>query len=299
MTTELSAEHLAAWRDARYHRRPDLKLQTEAQARVFVDEVGLSLLFPVQGIELPNLWDAINGQVRAVPSHHDDYELGLTWNWKDTLPTRREVYYGKLLRKKATLVSLALLPYFYALSGNLGDLEEDVRAPYEAGRLNNDARLVYEALLRGGAMTTNQMRRATFMEGPATNSRFEGAVVELQAGLKIVKVGISDANSWKYCYVYDLLPRALPEPVAAARHITEREALRTILARYLETVGAAPPKAVERLFGWPAEDVAWAAEALQREGRIAAGIPVRRADGRVAGAKGEYLAWAELLNCGK
>ena len=47
MTTELSAERLAAWREARYRRRSDLKVRTEAEARTFVDEVGISLLFPV------------------------------------------------------------------------------------------------------------------------------------------------------------------------------------------------------------------------------------------------------------
>ncbi|MBU0493388.1 MAG: winged helix DNA-binding domain-containing protein [Chloroflexi bacterium] len=284
----LDAQRLTAWRDRRYRRRPDLKVQTEAEARVFVDEVGLCLLFPVQGIELPSLWTAINGRERPVPQPHDDRELGYTWHWKDSLPTRKEIYYGKVLRKKATLLSLEILPYLYALSGNLGDLEEDVRAPYEAGQLTDEARRVYEALLRGGAMNTNELRRASVLEGKENAGRFDRTLVELQAGLKIAKVGISDANRWRYCYVYDLLPRALPDQVAAARHITEREALRTVLARYLETVGAATPAAVNRLLGWRPEDMTWAADALQREGRIATGA-------HVAGVKGEHLVWSTLL----
>ena len=56
-------------------------------------------------------------------------------------------FYGKLLRHKATLVSLDFLPNFYALSENFGDYEHDYLEEYR------DRRDVVggEADLRGAA----------------------------------------------------------------------------------------------------------------------------------------------------
>jgi hypothetical protein len=115
--TACTAERVQAWRARRYRRRPDLRLRTPQQAVEFVDDVGFCFLFPAKGIEMPSLWEAICGESRPLPRHHDDRELGCAWRWKDDLPSRGLVYYGKLLRKKPMLISLELLPHFSALSG--------------------------------------------------------------------------------------------------------------------------------------------------------------------------------------
>jgi len=122
----MTAIAISTLRDRRYHRTPEGRIHTEAAARAFVDEVGFCFLFGERGIEIPTLWGAICGADRPVPRHHDDADLGRAWNWKDSLPARGEVFYGKLLRAKPTLVSLALLPTFYALSPNYGRVLYDL-----------------------------------------------------------------------------------------------------------------------------------------------------------------------------
>jgi len=230
-----------------YHRLPHLKLRSREQAVEFVNDVGFGFLFPQKGVEMPSLWEAICGCSRPVPVHHDDRELGLAWRWKDDLPSRGLVYYGKLLRKKPTFVSLDLLPYFYALSGSYGELE-DYLIEYEDGRLSEEARRVYEALLIHGALATSHLRRQAGLAGESNRSRFNRALVELQVGLKIVKTGISDQSAWRYCYVYDLLLRRWPDLPDRAQRITRAEARRTLVAKYLDNVVAVDREMIYRVF---------------------------------------------------
>ncbi|MFH1086795.1 MAG: hypothetical protein V1772_13665 [Chloroflexota bacterium] len=248
-------DEIEARRDARYHRTPEGRVHTEEQARAFVDEVAFCYLFGDQGVEMPTLWAAICGARRPVPEHHNDDDLGRTWNWKDTLPARGEIYYGKLLRSKPTLVSLALLPAFYALSPNYGDVEDYI-LQYDEGQLSVEAKNVYEALLHEGAMATSRLRIvAGLAGGGATARRFDNALTELQTELKIVKVGISDASSWGYAYVYDLFLRRHPAVPAAARVLSTDAAMETLLLRYLSSVVAVPAADARRLFRW--DDWEW------------------------------------------
>ena len=159
-----------AFRDRRYRRLPELRVTTEEQALRFVDDVGFCFLFGAKGVEIPSLWNAVCGVNRPVPRQHNDPDLGRTWTWKDTLPTRGLVYYGKLLRDKATLVSLDLLPTFYALSPNYGDLD-DYLSQYQEGQLTVEAKNVYEALLNEGAMATSRLRQVAGLAGGGTNAR--------------------------------------------------------------------------------------------------------------------------------
>jgi hypothetical protein len=282
MSGELSLDLLQAARAERYRQRPHLRVQTEEQALEFLNEVGLCLLFSAKGIELPSLWGALCWEDLPLPNHHDNHELGLAWYWKDKLPIEGKVLYGKFLRKKPVFVSLDLVPYFYALSPNYGDPAEDFRQDYLDGRLTVEAKQVYEVLLEQGALPTSRLRLEAGLSGKANAGRFDRALAELQMDFRIAKVAISDANRWGYCYVYDLLPRHLPEAVAAARPISSRQARETLLLRYLQTVIAATPRQVRLLFGWTAQDVARLTGRLADEGRLQEGV-------RIEGLEGEWL----------
>jgi hypothetical protein len=281
-SSSLTLDSLQAARAERYHQQPSLRVRTEAQALEFLNQVGLCLLFSARDIELPSLWGALCGEDRTVPSHHDDRELGLAWKWKDTLPIAGKVLYGKFLRKKPVFISLELAPYFYALSPNYGDPAEDYLQDYQAGRLSVEAKQVYEVLLNEGALPTSRLRREAGLSGKRNASRFDRALAELQMDLRIVKVAISDANRWGYCYVYDLLDRHFADVVAKARAITGRRARETIVLRYLKTVVAATPRQIRLLFGWEAGDVDRLVDRLAKEGRLYAGV-------RIAGLSEEHL----------
>jgi hypothetical protein len=285
MNPPLTLATLQEARAGRYRQRQHLRVRTEDEVLNYLNDVGLCLLFSARGVELPSLWGAICGEDRPVPGHHDDYELGLAWRWKDTLPVAGKVLYGKFLRHKPVFISLELAPHFYALSPNYGNLAEDYLQDYRDGRLSVEAKQVYEVLLEQGALPTSRLRHAAGLAGKASAADFDRALAELQMHLRIAKVAISDANRWGYCYVYDLLPRHFPGVVEAAQGITGSQARETILVHYLRTVVAATPREVSRLFDWPLEDVVRLSDRLARQGRLHQGL-------RIAGLDGEYLVSA-------
>lgn len=248
--SEYSLDQVKALRDLHYHRTPELRVHTEEEALAFVNEIGFCFLFGAQSVEIPTLWAAICGERRPLPRHHHDPDLGRAWSWKDSLPARGAIYYGKLLRGKPTLVSLDLLPTFYALSPNYGEID-DYLTQYEEGNLSVEAKNVYEVLLREGAMATSRLRQLAGLSGGGANARrFERAIADLQMEFKIVKVGTSDANRWGYAYVYDLFLRRFPDVPALARKISTGDAMDALLLRYLRNVVAQTERAARRLFRW-------------------------------------------------
>jgi hypothetical protein len=241
---------IANLRAPRYRQTADLKVKKQAEAVRFINDVGIALLFPGENMPLPDLWSAINGYERAIPKHHHDWALGKTWEWKDRIPTRKDAWYGKLIRGKPAFIALGDLPAIYALSDNYGELDDYLEA-YADGLLSKEGKEIYETLLGEGPMSTAALRKATGMAGGGDNARrFERAITELQSGLKIVKSGISEDNRWKYCYVYDLLLRWAPTLGEQARAYNGRTAMRHVITRYLQTSVAAPPAIFPRLFGW-------------------------------------------------
>jgi hypothetical protein len=108
-----------------------------------------------------------------------------------------------LLRHKATLVSLDFLPNFYALSENFGDYEHDYLEEYKTGQLTAEAKQVYEALLKNGALDAVRLRREAHMSSDANKSRFDKALTDLQTGLKVLPIGIAPVGAWRYAFIYE------------------------------------------------------------------------------------------------
>lgn len=229
----------------------------------FVRQRGFIFFWPVKDFDLPNLWTAVAGP-RAVASEHDD-PGHVTWRWKDAMLDQKRWYYGKLLRGKATLVSLEALPNFYALSERVADLD-DFRLAYQAGHLSHEANQVAEVLLADGPQNTVELRRRTRLSGKASRYRFQKALVELQRGLWILPIGVAEAGAWRYAYTYELLDRWLPRIAKEARPITLGDARIELTRRYLDGVGAAEAHQVSRLFGWKDRLTEKALAALEKEG---------------------------------
>jgi uncharacterized protein YcaQ len=182
-----------------------------------------------------------------------------------------------------------MLPFFYALSENFGEID-DYLLEYEEGRLTDEARRVYEALLHHGQpASTGILRREAGLDGKANMTRFDRAVYELQRGFKIVKVGISDTNAWKYSYVYDLFVRVFPSVPAQAREITRGQAMRRLVIQYLSTVIVAGEQQIGRLFGWEPEVTARLVERMIGAGLIAP-VEVEEMPGRLLATEDWGLA---------
>jgi hypothetical protein len=249
----LTLAQVQALRNERYHRKRQLHLADAEDIRAFVGEVGLCLLFPVQGIEMPNVYQAVAGFEKDTTSKHNDPHISLTWNTKDRALDKRWWYYGKLIKGKATLVSLDLFPCFYALSENFGD-DDDYLVEYQAGTLSNEAKNIYEALLKHGPLHAIDLKRKANLYGDAMKGKFDKALTELQIGLKVLPTGVAEAGAWRYAFIYDIVSRWLPDVPAQARKITRGEARTIILARHLHNVIVATPREITRLFHWSVDE---------------------------------------------
>jgi hypothetical protein len=246
----LDLKKLKSHRAKTFRLPPSPRVTSPKAALEFVNTRGFVYFWPIKGIDLPSLWTAVAGD-RVVADKHDD-PGHITWGWKDNALGKKTWYYAKILRKKATMISLEIAPYFYALSENYGSPEEDYLLAYEEGRLTQAAKQIYEALLKEGTLNTIDLRRAAKLTN-AKESEFNKALEVLQADFKILPVGVSDAGAWKYSFIYEIVTRHYPELAERARFISEAEARRKLAERYFVSVGAARESDANKLFGWPKE----------------------------------------------
>lgn len=266
--TELSSlqEKAKLYRQQACHLQPAQWLHDEKQAVHFVNERGFVFFWPIKNLNMPSLWTATVGD-RPVPNNHDD-PGHITWRWKDDLLDKRVWYYAKLIRKKATILSYDLAPYFYTLTPNYGDYQNDYLLQYKNGMMEAEAKNIYEALLKKGPLHTLDLRREARLTATDKKYRFNKALADLQAEMKILPIGIATAGRWGYAMVYDIVARYHPEIEEKARFLTETEAQRKIVLTYLRSVGIARSKDIARLFGWKNAYVLQAAEKLQAEDHI-------------------------------
>ncbi|HPH96416.1 MAG TPA: crosslink repair DNA glycosylase YcaQ family protein [Anaerolineaceae bacterium] len=278
---------LEAFRQRSFRTLPGLRLKTRDEAVAYINERGFIAFWPITGITLPSLWAAVAGD-RPVPDEHDD-PGHITWDWKDSLLDQRVVYYGRVLRKRNAFLSLEVAPWFYALSNNFGDIENDYLMQYEQGELTQEAKLVYEALLKEGPLDTLALRKAARLTSAESDSRFNKALDTLMADFKILPVGVAHVGRWNYAFIYEISARHFPELPEKARFISEEEARRRLIACTLQSLGALPRSDIHRLFGWK--------ESLYQrplEKLVSQGVCVDQA--QLAGHKGEWLALKTVLD---
>jgi hypothetical protein len=284
---KLNPARLEAYQKSTFRLTGGQRLRNVDQAVAYVNQRGFIYFWPIKDINLPSLWAATAGD-RPVADAHDD-PGHVTWGWKDGLLGKRRWYYAKVLRKKATIISLETLPYFYALSENYGSPEDDYLTLYEQGRLTQEARAVYEAILKDGPLDTIALRKATRLTSSESDSRFNRALSDLQADFKILPVGVSQAGRWRYAFIYDLAPRHFPDLIDRTRHIGDRQARQRLADLYFRSVGAAQPRCLRLLFGWSPPDIDRLLDDLVSTAGLVRGLehPAR---------PGEWLALPELVD---
>ena len=249
----IDLKELKAHRARTFRLPPSPRVTSPKAALDFVNGRGFVFFWPIKGIDLPSLWTAVAGD-RPVADEHDD-PGHVTWRWKDEALGKRIWYYARILRRKATMISLETAPYFYALSENYGSPGEDYLLAYEEGRLPQAAKQVYEALLNEGALNSIDLRRAAKLAN-AKESEFNKALEILQSDFKVLPVGVAEAGAWKYSFVYEIVPRHYPALPEQARRIGEPQARAKLLELYFESVGAAQEAEAAKLFGWKKELIA-------------------------------------------
>jgi len=286
MLPKISLQKLLQHRSMTFRIQPGMKLHSLEQAVEYVNQRGLIFFWPNKNIVMPSLWTAVAGD-RPVPDEHDD-PGHITWDWKDKSLGKRLWYYGRVLSNRNAMISLDLLPFFYALSPNYGSPTEDYLEQYASGQLSAEAKSVYEALLDKGILDTLELRRAAHMTSLESDGRFNKAVSTLQMEFKILPVGISQAGAWKYAFMYDLTSRHFPDLIESSRIVSELQAYRTLVLRYLDSVGAITIAQVARLFKWPLERARLTILDLKNQGSLE--YPVEIED-----TTGEHLAIPSLV----
>jgi uncharacterized protein YcaQ len=179
------------------------------------------------------------------------------WGWKDELAEAKRLYYGKLLVRKPTFVSMRMLPIFYATFGRAGEADDhldDVRAV---------ARRVIEFLTQNGETQTKRMRSALGITSPEGKATYAKAIEELQRLMYVARVRAVGEGREAYNYTYDLFVRRYPETVRAAERSSSADAMTALLAHLLALAGGVTERQVAKLFDWSEDRVAHAIARLE------------------------------------
>ncbi len=227
---------------------PHMRLKTVRDAVRFVNERGFVFFWPISGFDVPSLWGAVAGD-RPVPNDHDD-AAHITWRWKDDMLDKGVWYYAKVLRQKSNMISLDLLPSFYALSPNYGDPEQDYLIAYHDGNLSMEEKQVYETILDKGPLDSIMLRNESHLSSKENTYRFTRALNLLMRDFRILPVGVAEAGTWNYAFIYDAVHRRFPQLAEDARPIGESLARQNILSSYFRSVGASQTRRINKLFQW-------------------------------------------------
>lgn len=171
------------------------------------------------------------------------------WVWKDELPEAKRLYYGALLARKPTFVSLTLLPTFYATFGRAGEPDDhldDVRA----GRLSDVGRRIIQFLEQNGETQTKRMRAELGITSKEGRASYGKAIDEVQRLMYVARVRAVGEGREDYNYTYDLFTRRYPEAVTAAERLSSADATAALVRRTIDLAGAVSEKQLLRLFDW-------------------------------------------------
>jgi hypothetical protein len=259
---------IQAYQSKTFRTAPGTHLTSKKEAIAYANERGFIFFWSIKGFHFPSLWAAVAGN-RPVADEHDD-PGHITWGWKDGLLGTRSWYYARLLRRKNTIISLEALPYFYALSPNYGEPEQDYLIQYEQGLMTQEARLVYEALLREGPLDTLALRKAARLNSPESEGRFNRALEDLQIEFRLLPVGVAEVGPWRYAFIYDLTHRHFPDLIDQAGSISESIARQKILSWYFLSLGASSVPQAAKFFHWRNEEISHAVHSLEQQGFLLA-----------------------------
>jgi hypothetical protein len=200
-----------------------MRVRTLGEAARFVDRSGFAYVFPDNRLPLPSLWGAVQGNPlrRMEPDEWDFTKpVARAWDLKDALGEKRRAWYGRLIRGKATLVSLEMLPALFRLVGR--------RVP---PAFPPEARALCERLRSVGPMSTLHLRMSLRLSGSRGAARFEKILLGLYRGLLIANVGIDGTETRWPASVVGLFRDIFPGVIRAAARLPRQEALRLVLSR--------------------------------------------------------------------
>ncbi|MBI2772871.1 MAG: winged helix DNA-binding domain-containing protein [Chloroflexi bacterium] len=246
------------------------RVRNSAQLVSFVNEVGMCFAFtPAEGLPIPACFDHLS-------TTSNDRKWGWMWGWKDDLASEKRLYYGPILARKPTFVSMKFLPLFYATFGRAGEADDhldDIRS----GRLSDLARRIIDHVSAKGESQTRRMRPELGITSKESKGQYDKALDEVQRLMYVARVKAVGEGREEYNYTYDLFVRRYPEVVRAAEPYASADARAKVLQRAVELCGGLTERQAAKLFDWGDEPLRRAIERLASSGKAA-----RRGSGREA-----------------
>jgi Winged helix DNA-binding domain len=243
-----------------------MTVSTVEEAAAWVEKAGIALLFPKPDYVLPSLWEAVAGRTEldwAIRDEQEKFvsftpEMEMVWRWKDELPRRRLACIGLHVVRTTGLVTPALVPAVYALTGRRGapnDFRDEELDPLEH-------ELAEVALDLGRPTTRRELRLLVGRE----KREVDKAVNALQRKLIFTNAGRDEEDRGWAATLHDLLARRWHSRL---RRLPGRdEALRALAGKVVAAAGdvsAADLAAVLRLRRRGAAELL---EALEADGAL-------------------------------
>lgn len=228
-------------RKAREALLPPGSIHTYEECRAAVERVGMVWPFTPGNELLPALFPALD-------TDSDGKRWDWMWGWKDRFAATRDAYYGRVVSMKPTLVSRPWLSVLYALTGNTGDLEDDLTALGERVRLQDLAVKAVQYLREYGPTDTRTLLQKLTDGTKDMKRAAEKAFDQLDEAMLIVKSGTQGGNS--IANIWDLFPRFYPEVVDQGTEMPTRDAAVKLLEHFFVLTPAIGVKELAKVFPW-------------------------------------------------
>ena len=287
MKLEYTWDDIQARRDEIHRRTPDRALRTRAQTLRFVERVGYCFLFGSERSDLPSILNAVSGTRgvlspdRRVRDPYFSFLAGL----RDVLPKGKDVFYGKVLQGRPSIVSLEILPSFLALAHRLGGKEEYLNE-FARGRLSPLAKQIMDTLVDTSPLDTKGLRLAILGRSRSMAAPFEKAMNELQTKMLVVNVAEEyDPAAFQWAPLH----RRFGKQVRRARSMSLEVAREQILGKFFSVQVVSSVRDVQRALGWKKQLIFRTLGSLLEEGVIVASAKVEGKDSHFYAFTGQHL----------
>ncbi len=255
-------EEVETYRDRMWRRETDLRIEDVAEAERFIEDVGFCTALTDIRRPGPSLYLAVCGRRDAqMPRNvQKDPEANLAWTIKDELMRRGRVYYGKLIKGKATFAARRLIPFFNALWG--------ISRDRETSTLSADALAVLKVLRREWEMATSDLRQESRL---FERTRFSRALDELQRTMKVLPTDVTYKPS--FTYIWSLSETRFGSELRGK--VSREQALKEIARAYLISAGLESRGELARVTGLGAAEAGlgnWGLVDEQFAERLAPGV---------------------------
>jgi hypothetical protein len=254
-------EEIESYRDYRWRRDPELRIEDVSAAEGFIDEVGFCSALTDSRRPGPSLYLAVCGRRDAHTPRNvqKDPEMNLAWTIKDDIIRRGRIYYGKFKGNRSIFIARRLVPYFNAVWG--------LPRRRESTELSRPAQNVLKVLRKEWEMASRDLRGAS---GVKERSTFNRAMDELQ---KVFKIIPSDVVYEPFTYIWSLTETRFQDEMELQP--SRDEALKEIARSYLTGAGMTVRGELVRVTGLSRPEAGLGNWGLVDEGfatRVATGV---------------------------